>query len=138
MPPLAGLARTDQPGRDGPRIQAKGGDEGLEGTAVAQQGEDDGHQVRSRVHPVAGRALGRGEGLPTGTTAITLLRLAMHAHVSLSPLPSGRTLGVVAKWALRVHRWPPLDAIVPAQANHVQKDARRACVFSSPQTVHHG
>jgi hypothetical protein len=74
MHPLALLASTDQPGSDGPLIQAKGCDDGLEGTAVAQQGEDDGHQVRSRVLPVEGRALRSGEGLPTGATAITLIR----------------------------------------------------------------
>jgi hypothetical protein len=54
---------------------------------------------------------------------MALLPLAMHAHVPLPYLSSGGALGVVAELGLRVQRWPPFDAILPAQANHVQKDA---------------
>jgi hypothetical protein len=52
-------------------------------------------------------ALRTGEGLATDGTAIALIRLAMHAHVPLSPLPSARALGVMAELGLRVHRRPP-------------------------------
>jgi hypothetical protein len=37
----------------------------------------------------------------------------------------------MAELTVRVHRWPPLDAILLSQAKHVRKDARRTRFFSS-------
>jgi hypothetical protein len=134
MPLLAVLAGATQPGRHGALI----GDDGLERTAVPQQGEDDGPQLRGRPQPIARHTFGGREGLATARTAIALFPWAMHAHVPLAHLASGMALGVVAEWGLRVHRWPPLDVVLRSQVRHVQQVARRPRVFSGALSRHHG
>jgi hypothetical protein len=109
---LAVLAGAQQPGRYGALIDPESGDDSLERTAVAEQREDDGHQLRGGPQPIERRALSGREGLATGRTALALLRLAIHTNVPLPYLSSGRALGVVAELGLRVHRWPPLDVIL--------------------------
>src|SRR5258705_266135 len=59
---------------------------------------------------------------------------AMHAYVPLPHLASGWAVLIVAELGLRVHRWPPLDAFLLSQANHVPKDARGTRFF---QTMSH-
>jgi hypothetical protein len=131
-------AGAGHPGGHSPRIQTKGGDDRLDRTAMAQQREDGRHQIGRCPQPIERGALRSGEGLATEGTAIPLLALAMHPHVALPHLPSGRALEVMAAWGLRVHRWPPLDVLLHAQAKHIRQDARRTRLFSSHQTPHHG
>jgi len=75
------LAGAQQPSRHGVLIDAEGRNNGLGRTAVAQQGQDAGHQIRSRTQPIEGRSLGSGEGLTTARTAIAPFCVAMHANV---------------------------------------------------------
>jgi hypothetical protein len=89
-------------------------------TAVAQQRQDERHHVGRSPPPGERRARGGGEGPATAETAIPLLHLAMYPNVPVPHLPSGRALGVMAAWGLRVHGPSPPDAILPAQANHVR------------------
>ena len=58
----------------------------------------------------------------------------MHANVPLPHLASGWAVLIVAALGLRVHRWPPLDAFLLSQANHVPQDARGTRFF---QTMRH-
>jgi hypothetical protein len=44
-------------------VEAVGGDDGLAGAAVAEQGQDDGDQVEGLVQAVVRGILGGGEGL---------------------------------------------------------------------------
>ena len=135
MHPLAVLAGTGQPGGHGALIQAEGGDDGLDRTAVAQQGQ---HHVSPRPPPlqaVEGRALGGREGLATGGAADSAGPLGYARECSLPLLASGRAVLIVAELGLRVHRWPPLDAFLLSQANHVPKDARRTRFFQTMQPL---
>jgi hypothetical protein len=107
------LTSTHQPRRHGVLIDAEGSDNGLERTAVTPQGEDHGDHVRCGPQPVEGRARGGRKGMATPRAPRALLHVTMHPKVPLTPLPSSRAVQVVAAWRGRVHRWPPLDAIVP-------------------------
>jgi hypothetical protein len=128
------LAGAGQPRGDGTLIQTTGGNHRLDRTAMAAQGQPPCHHVRRGPQPVAGRARGGGEALATRGALLALLSSAMHAHVPLPHLASGWAVLMVAAWGLRVHRWPPLDAFVLSQANHVPKDARGTRFF---QTMSH-
>ncbi len=59
----AAPASARQPCRHGAPIHAKGRDDGLERTARAQRGEDDGHQIGCGPQPIEGHALGGSAGL---------------------------------------------------------------------------
>jgi hypothetical protein len=83
---------------------------------MAQQGKDDGYQVRRRVQPVEGRARGGREGATAGLAAITLFHLAMHHDIALPQLSSGTASGIVTELGPRVHRWPPSVAILQSRA----------------------
>jgi hypothetical protein len=135
---LAMLAGTPQPGRYGALIDAEGRDDGLERTAVAQQGKDDGHQLCGGPQPIEWCTFGGRKGLATARTAVALRRLALHSNVPLPHLSSSMALGVVAKLRLRVHRWPPLDVSLLSQVRHVEQDARRTRFFSTTPVRHHG
>ena len=78
--PLDVLARASQPRSPGALLDPAGDDDGLGRTAMAQRGQDEHHHIRCRPQPVEGRIVGGREGLATGSTAIPLLRLAMHPN----------------------------------------------------------
>jgi hypothetical protein len=111
---------------------------GVDRTARAQPGQDERHHVCSRPQPIEGHALGGHEGLATTGPAIALRCVAMPPHVPLAPLPSGRARWVVAALGVRVHRRPPVDAILPSRAHHVRQEARRTRFFANHQPPHHG
>jgi hypothetical protein len=95
--------------------------------------------VRPRETAAQGGGCGGRTRLATSGAPIALLHSALHATVPLSALSSGRPLGVVAKSALRVYQWPPLDVSLLSQANQVPQDARRGPSFQALKgltTVH--
>src|SRR4051812_44395054 len=107
--PPAMLARLLLPSGDGPLIEAEGGDDGLQGTAMGEQGQHGGDHVVSDPLAVERGATGGGEGPSPGRTEITLLGATLHADVALSGQPPCGTVEVVAELALRVHRWVSQD-----------------------------
>jgi hypothetical protein len=81
---LAVLARPCQPGRHGALIVAKGSNDSLEGTAMAQQRETERHHVGHRLQATDGPALGGCGRLETVLAPIALLHVALRGDV---PLP---------------------------------------------------
>src|SRR5918998_939749 len=92
------------PGGHGPLIEPEGGDDGLQRTAMAEQGDHERHHVERSLEAVQRGVAGGDEGLATGGTAIPLLLAAMNADVAQARLPACGAAGVVAESGLRVHR----------------------------------
>ena len=105
------LAPTNLPTSHGALIQAKGGDDGLARAAMTEQRQHQSHHLRAGLQAIERRVFGGREGLATGLAKIAISLSAMHLDIALSRLPSGRTIEVVAKLVLRVHRWCPEDVI---------------------------
>src|SRR5512135_1440079 len=99
-------ARPILPGGDRPLIEPEGGDDGLHRTAVAEQGDHDGHQVDGFLEAVERRVARGGESLAAGEASVTTLLPAMHADVAESELSACGAIGVVAELSERVHRYP--------------------------------
>src|SRR5262249_18968042 len=78
---LAGLLL---PGGDRAFVQAEGGDDGLKGTAVGEQGQDQGGQFQGLVEAVERGVAGGGEGLAAGGAAEAFFLLGVNADVAVS------------------------------------------------------
>src|SRR5581483_6475614 len=91
------------PGRNGPLVQSEGRDDGLDRTAVGEQGHHRDHQLDRVVEAVEGGVAGGAEGLPAALAPIPLLSLALDDDVALSHAPTGATGRVVAELTLGVH-----------------------------------
>ena len=83
-------------------IEAEGGDYGLDGTVVAEQGEHESHDVHTCTQAVEGRARGFGKGPAAGSTLVAPLLLAEHPDVAWPDPPSVRSVRVVAELSPRV------------------------------------
>ena len=113
---LAVMTCPGKPGGDGPLIQAKGGDACLRRAAMAQQGEYKGDQICGGPQAVEGCTRRGREGVATDRPPLALLHSTMHPNIPLPHLSSGLAVRIVAELGLRVHRWPPSDAIFPTHA----------------------
>ncbi len=91
------------PVRDGPFVQTEGRNDGLDGTAMSQQGDDSHDQLLFVVQPIKGRALGFGEHPATFAALIALVLAAMNDDVALARLTCGRTIRAGAECCVRVH-----------------------------------
>src|SRR4051812_44765842 len=92
------------PGGDGPLVEAEGGDDRLERTAMAEQGESYGHHLGRLLEAVERGVMGGGESSVTGGAAVAPLLAAVDADVAEPELPPSGAVGVVAELVLRVHR----------------------------------
>src|SRR6516162_607632 len=92
------------PGGDGPLVQTEGGDDRLQGTAMAEQGQHDDHPFGRFLKAVERGVMGGGERAVTGGAAVAPLLAAVNADVATSALSACGTIGVVAELGLRVHR----------------------------------
>src|SRR5262245_45764225 len=92
---------------DGSFVEVKGGDDGLEGATVGQQGDDEDEQGGVLVEAIEGRALGGGEGLAAGSAAVALFLVGVHRDVALALPPSGRAGRVGTELAVGVHGMSP-------------------------------
>ena len=72
----------------GALIEAEGCDAGLDGTVVAEQGEQEKHDVHTCTQSVEGRARGCGKGSAAGSKLAAPLLLAQHSDVAWPDPPS--------------------------------------------------
>ena len=102
---LAGVsAGPVAPVGDGPLVEPEGGDDRLDRTAVAEQGDHEGHQIGGLLEPVERGVAGGGEGPAAGRASVAAFLAAMDADVAEAELAPCGAVGVVAELALRVHR----------------------------------
>src|SRR3982751_3056513 len=80
---------------DGPLVEAEGGDDGLDGAAMAEEWHDDGEQIGGCLEPVERGIAGGGEGAAAGRAAIPPLLAAMDEDVAEAELAPCGTAGVV-------------------------------------------
>src|SRR5262249_57391271 len=99
---------------DGALVQAEGGDDGGQGAAVGEQGDDAQEEGLVLVQAVEGRALGRGEGLAAGGTAEAPVLVGVDLDVAVAADASVRAIRVVAEYALGVHGLIPTGAMAVA------------------------
>src|SRR5262249_22382885 len=99
---------------DGALVQAEGGDDGGQGAAVGEQGDDAQEEGLVLVQAVEGRALGRGEGLAAGGTAEAPVLVGVDLDVAVAADASVRAIGVGAEYALGVHGLIPTGAMAVA------------------------
>src|SRR6516162_2656319 len=92
------------PGGDGPLVQTEGGDDRLQGTAMAEQGQHDDHPFGRLLETVERGVMGGGESSATGGATVAPLLAAVHADVAKVELPACGAVGVVAELGVRVHR----------------------------------
>jgi hypothetical protein len=98
------LARPGEPRFHGAFVQAKGDDNGLEGTAVGQQGHDASHLARLGVRTITDGALRLGKGLATDMADVAMFFGAMDTDVPLPSLSRKRTARIGAECGLWIHR----------------------------------
>ena len=113
---------------DGPLVEAEGGDDRLDGTAMAEQGDHEGHQIDGLLEPVERGIAGGGEGAAAGGASITPFLAAMDGDVAEAELAPCGAVGVVAELALRVHRCPSRGTVWRPCLEECLMDPR----FSSP------
>jgi hypothetical protein len=89
---------------NGAFIQVISRDNGLKGTAVAQPGEDNGHQLVGMMEPVIGGIPGGGEGLAAEGVAEASLLATMDTDVALAYEASFQAVEVGTSLLLGVHR----------------------------------
>jgi len=85
-------------------LEAKGGFDGRNGASVADQRDDTGDECLIGATAKEERPSPRAERLPTHLALEAWPGLAMDANVSLSGLPSCRTLHIRAEYIWRMHR----------------------------------
>src|SRR4051794_32083970 len=90
------------PAAHGAGLEAPGGDNGFNRTAMGDQGENQRNERRIGVLAEEGRARAGREGLATDPTAVTLWALRVNGHVALVDLAPGRTGRIGAKLAVRI------------------------------------
>src|SRR5688572_8108467 len=105
---LAGLA---PPVGDGPLVEAEGGNDGRQGAAVSERGDDAQEQGLVVAEAIEGCALGGGEGLAAGQAAEAALLAGVGLDVALVCDAPARAGGVGAEYALGVHGPAPTTAI---------------------------
>src|SRR4051794_6867320 len=71
---------------DGALVEPEGGDDGLDGTAMAEECDDEGDQVGGDLEPVEGRIASGGEGPATDGAAIPPFLAAMDGDVAEAEL----------------------------------------------------
>src|SRR5262249_33575732 len=101
---LAVSSRLVLPVGDGSLVEAEGGDDGLQGAAVAEQGEHRRGQCDGLVEAVVGGVAGGGEGLAAGGTAIALLAAGGGADGGEAAYSPVQAVEVGAELSGRVHR----------------------------------
>jgi hypothetical protein len=89
---------------DGPLIEAEGGDDGLDGAAVAKECDHEGDQIGGFLEPVERGIASGGEGAAAGGASITSVLAAMDMDVAEAELAPSGAVGVVAELAPGVHR----------------------------------
>ena len=94
---LAVPAGPVAPVGDGPLVEPEGGDDRLDRTAVAEQGDHDGHQVDGLLEAVERGVAGGGEGAAAGRAAVAPFLAAMDADVAEAELAPCGAVGVVAE-----------------------------------------
>ena len=78
---------------------------------MTEQREHNDEEVEGLVQSVERRAFSRDKSLIADPALIALFLPAEHFDVARPDLPSGRAIRVVAELGMRVHRWPPKDAM---------------------------
>ena len=134
MAPLTMAAGPIAPIGDGPLIEAEGGDDGLDGTAVAEECDHEGHQIGGFLEPVERGVMSGGEGSAASGASITLFLAAMNGDVAEAELAPCGAVEVVAELALRVHRHFPRDTVWRPCLEESRMDPR----LSSPDDLNHG
>src|SRR5512135_1171520 len=127
-------ARSIAPGGDGPLVEPEGGDDRLQRTAMAEQGQHDDHQLGRLLEAVERGVVSSGEGPITGGTAVTPLLATVNADVSEPALPACGAVGVVAELGLRVQRRSSRGTVWRPYSEGCSVDPR----FSSLYHPHHG
>src|SRR3954454_6373529 len=100
MEELTMAAGPVTPVGDGPFVEAEGGDDRLDGTAVAEEGDHEGHQVDGLLEPVERSIAGGGECATAGGASVTPFLAAMDGDVAQAELASCGAVGVAAELAL--------------------------------------
>jgi hypothetical protein len=101
---LAVPAGALPPVGDGALVEAVGGDDGLAGTAVAEQGQSEGDPVKGLVQAVVRGVRGGGEGLATGGATEAVLLAGGDADVAQTGLAPVQAVEARAEWRVRPHR----------------------------------
>ena len=126
--PLTVAAGPIAPVGDGPLVEPEGGDDRLDRTAMAEQGDHEGHQIDGLLESVERSIAGGGEGAAADGASITPFLAAMDGDVAEAELASCGAFEVVAELALRVHRHLPRDTVWRPCLEECWMDPR----FSSP------
>ena len=113
---------------DGPLVEPEGGDDRLDRTAMAEEGDHEGHQIDGLLESVERSIAGGGEGATAGGASVTPFLAAMDGDVAEAELASCGAVGVVAELALRVHRCSSRDTVWRPCLEECWVDPR----FSSP------
>jgi len=92
---------------DGAGLKAEPGFDRLRRSAVRRQGQHLGDRLLRRAAPMEDGALAGAEGLAADVASVQMILLAVDHDVATANLPSCRTVRIVAKYLLRVHRFPP-------------------------------
>src|SRR5712671_2620366 len=108
--PLA--PRAGPPRGDGAFIASKRRHNGLHGTAMGEQGHDEGHGLCRGAQPIEGRAFGGAERLVTRVTDEPLLLLRMDTDIALAGLAAGRAREIRAEYRGGVHDDSPLLVVL--------------------------
>src|SRR4029078_12382969 len=88
----------------GPLVEAEAGNDRLDRTAMAEQGDHEGHQIGGLLEPVERGVAGGGESPAAGRASVAALLATVDADIAeAEPAPCG-AVGGVAELALRVHR----------------------------------
>ncbi|HYN25454.1 MAG TPA: hypothetical protein VES69_10470 [Pyrinomonadaceae bacterium] len=94
---LSMAASARPPVRYRPLVEAEGDHDGLEGTAMGQQGEHEGHGLRRGPQAIERGVLGGCEGLAALCTNEPLVLARVDANVTLAHLASGGTREIGAE-----------------------------------------
>ena len=89
---------------DGPLVEAEGGDDGLDGTAMTEECDDEGDQIDVVLEPVERGVASGVVGAAAGRASIAAMLAAVDGDVAEAELAACGAVGVVAELALRVHR----------------------------------
>jgi hypothetical protein len=101
---LAVSAGAVAPVGDGPFVEPEGGDDGLDRTAVAEQGDDDGDQVERLLQAVERGVASGGKGPATGRASVATLLSARNADIPAAELSPCGAFGWCRRMANGVGR----------------------------------
>src|SRR5262245_40992673 len=88
-------------------LEAPGGDDRLDGTAMHNQGDDQRNQRRVGGLPKEGSPAPRTEGVPANRARVKLFAAVVNGNVALLGLTPCRTGRIRAELLVRIHRASP-------------------------------